>query len=72
MRLCEESGGQLFLPSQKLALYTAFGRIAENLRHEYFIGYTPQNQAKTGKQRSIKIKVLRTDGSAHHKRGYAY
>lgn len=71
-RLCEETGGQLFLPSQKLELFRSFGHIAEDLRHEYFIAYTPLNQARTDKQRSIKIKLLRAEGRAYHKQGYAY
>ncbi|HEV8486911.1 MAG TPA: VWA domain-containing protein [Blastocatellia bacterium] len=71
-RLCEETGGQLFLPSQKLELYQAFGKIAEDLRHEYFIIYNPQNQEKSGKQRSIKIKLMRAEGRAYHKQGYTY
>ena len=71
-RLCEETGGQLFVPSQRLELFRAFGQIADDLRHEYFIVYTPHNQEKTGKQRSVKIKLLRADGRAYHQQGYAY
>jgi Ca-activated chloride channel family protein len=71
-RLCEETGGQLFLPSQQLELYRAFGKITEDLRHEYFIVYNPQNQEKSGKQRSIKIKLMRAEGRAYHKQGYTY
>jgi Ca-activated chloride channel family protein len=71
-RLCEETGGQLFLPSQKLELFRAFSQVAQNLRQEYIVFYTPQNQQKTGKRRAIKIKLIGADGQLYHKQGYTY
>jgi Ca-activated chloride channel family protein len=71
-KLCEETGGQVFLPSQKAELFRAFTQVGEDLRQEYVFFYTPTNQAKNGKQREIKVKLIATDGRAYHKRGYAY
>jgi Ca-activated chloride channel family protein len=71
-RLCEETGGQLFLPSQKVELFRAFNRVAEDLRQEYIIYYTPDNQERTGKFRSIKVKLVGAEGKLYHKRGYVH
>jgi Ca-activated chloride channel family protein len=71
-RLCEQTGGQVFLPSQKLELFRAFAEVAQDLRQEYVIFYRPQNQNKTGKRREIKVKLVRADGRVYHKHGYDY
>lgn len=71
-RLCEETGGQLFLPSEKLALFKAFTEVGKDLRLEYVLFYTPTNQQKTGKPREIKVKLVAADGRLFYKRGYAY
>lgn len=71
-RLCEETGGQVFLPSQKLELFRSFTQIAQDLRQEYVLFYTPTNQAKAGKRREIKVKLVGADGRLYHKQGYVY
>jgi Ca-activated chloride channel family protein len=71
-RLCEETGGQLFLPSEKAELFRAFTQVALDLRQEYVLFYTPTNQAKTAKRREIKVKLVATDGHPYHKQGYVY
>ncbi len=70
--LCEATGGQTFLPSQKLELFRAFSQVARDLRQEYVIFYEPLNQDKTGKKREIKVKLVSADGRLHYKQGYAY
>ena len=71
-QLCEETGGQVFLPSQKIELFRAFSEVAADLRQEYVVFYEPINQDKTGKFREIKVKLIGTDGDLFHKRGYTY
>jgi len=71
-RLCEETGGQLFLPSEKLALFKAFTEVGKDLRLEYVLFYTPTNQQRNTKQREIKVKLVAVDGRPYHKRGYVY
>jgi Ca-activated chloride channel family protein len=71
-QLCEQTGGQVFLPSQKIELFRAFSQVAQDLRQEYVIFYTPQNQDKNGKRREIKVKLVRADGRLYHKQGYVY
>jgi Ca-activated chloride channel homolog len=70
--LCEETGGQVFLPSQKIELFRAFTQVGKDLRQEYVLFYTPQNQSKTGKKREIRVKLVATEGRLYHKQGYSY
>jgi Ca-activated chloride channel homolog len=71
-KLCEATGGQLFLPSQKAELFRAFTQVAQDLRQEYVLFYKPVNQAKSGKAREIKVKLISADGRVYHKEGYTY
>ncbi len=71
-RLCEETGGQIFLPSQKIELFRSFTQIAQDLRQEYVLFYTPTNQARADKKREIKVKLVGADGHLYHKQGYVY
>jgi Ca-activated chloride channel family protein len=71
-RLCEDTGGQVFLPSQKIELFRAFSQVAQDLRQEYVLFYRPENQSRTGKPRNIKVKLVAADGDMHYKRGYSY
>ncbi len=71
-KLCEATGGQIFLPSQKAELFRAFTQVALDLRQEYVIFYKPVNQQKTGKAREIKVKLVSADGRLYHKEGYRH
>jgi Ca-activated chloride channel family protein len=71
-KLCEETGGQVMLPSQKADLFRAFTQVAQDLRQEYVLFYTPTNQAKAGKKREIKVKLVGVDARLYHKQGYVY
>ncbi|HEY7910996.1 MAG TPA: VWA domain-containing protein [Blastocatellia bacterium] len=69
-KLCESTGGQVFLPSEKLQLFKSFSQVAQDLRLEYVLFYKPENQDKTGKPRQIRVKLVNADGRVHHKQGY--
>ncbi len=71
-KLCEATGGQVFLPSQKADLFRAFTQVAMDLRQEYVIFYRPINQQKTNKAREIKVKLVSADGRLYHKEGYRH
>jgi Ca-activated chloride channel family protein len=71
-KLCEATGGQVFLPSKLDQLFRSFSEIADDLRKEYVLFYKPTNQNKTNKEREIKIKLVRAEGELHYKQGYVY
>jgi Ca-activated chloride channel homolog len=71
-RLCEATGGQIFLPSEKIDLFKAFTQVAQDLRQEYVIYYRPTVQEKIAKRREIRLKLVSADGHLSYKEGYTY
>jgi Ca-activated chloride channel homolog len=71
-KLCEETGGQVFLPSEKIELFRAFTQVAVDLRQQYVVYYSPDNQETTGKRRKIEVKLKNADGDLSYKKGYTY
>ena len=51
------SGGEAYFPQDVSELATQFGRVIENLRHRYVIGYTSTNSTRDGKWRSVEIRT---------------
>jgi Ca-activated chloride channel family protein len=71
-RLCEQTGGQVFLPSEKMELFKSFTQVAVDLRQQYIVYYQPENQDRSGKRRKIDVKLRGADGRLWHKDGYTY
>jgi Ca-activated chloride channel family protein len=71
-RLCEETGGQLFLPSQKLELFKSFTQVAQDVRQEYVVYYRPIVQQETHQRREIRVKLVGADGHLAFKTGYTH
>jgi Ca-activated chloride channel homolog len=71
-RLCVDTGGRTFLPYERIELERAFQGISETLTKQYVIFYEPQNTARDGKFRRIKVEVTGFDGKAdvRAKKGY--
>ncbi len=55
--LSSVSGGKAFFPRSALEMDDIFEQIALELRHQYSIGYKPNNFSNDGKWRKIKVKV---------------
>ena len=55
------SGGEAYFPQDVSELASQFGRVIENLRHRFLVGYTSSNPARDGKWRSVEIRA-RTPG----------
>jgi Ca-activated chloride channel family protein len=56
-RLAAPSAGRFFLTRSAKDVGEAFDRIADELRHQYLIGYYPINTKHDGKWRHIKVRV---------------
>ena len=56
----------------EVELFRSFTQVAQDLRQEYVMFYTPTNQAKASKSREIKVKLVGADGRLYHKQGYVY
>jgi VWFA-related protein len=51
------SGGEAYFPQDVSELGAQFGRVIENLRHRYVVGYTSTNSTRDGKWRSVEIRT---------------
>lgn len=59
-QLAEMSGGVLERADRLGDLKTALGKIAEELRHQYLLGYYPTNTQKDDRSRKISVRVTRS------------
>ena len=57
--LAEMSGGVLERADRLGDLKSALGKIAEELRHQYLLGYYPTNRQKDDRSRKISVRVTR-------------
>ena len=65
------TGGRVFRPEATPGgLAAAFEGIAEELRRQYNIGYIPQDEAKFGERKQIKVRVNRTNLVVRARDGY--
>ncbi|HMV51816.1 MAG TPA: VWA domain-containing protein, partial [Blastocatellia bacterium] len=69
-RLAEETGGKIFLPESFDDLGDAYQQVADELRSQYIIFYTPTNPARDGGYRAIRVKVKQPGYRATTRFGY--
>jgi Ca-activated chloride channel family protein len=56
-RLAAPTAGRFVLPRSAKDVREAFDRIADELRHQYLVGYWPINTKEDGKWRRVKVSV---------------
>jgi Ca-activated chloride channel homolog len=69
--LADKSGGRFYYADNTERLRDVFAHIAQELRHQYSIGYYPKNSRETS-TRKIKIKVDAPGVVISARRAYAY
>jgi Ca-activated chloride channel family protein len=67
--ITDDSGGRTEVVSNTSQLGEATARIAEDLNHQYVLGYSPPHQAD-GKYHSIRVRVTREGYKVRARRGY--
>ena len=69
--LSRETGGVVYFPTALSELDAVYGRIAEELRTQYSIGYASSNRKRDGKWRRIVVRAITGDDLlVRHKLGY--
>jgi Ca-activated chloride channel homolog len=69
--LAQESGGRVYFPSSLSELDDVYGRVAEELRTLYSLGYVSHNRRQDGKWRRIVVRVPQREGlEVRHRIGY--
>lgn len=69
-RLAEETGGRVIQVKNENETSIAFQHIANELRTQYLLGYTPTNTKLDGTYRKITVKVPNKDAKVSARRGY--
>jgi VWFA-related protein len=68
--LAQITGGHLHRADTLIDLPAVFGKIADELRTQYSIGYYPTNKARDGKFRKLKVKTARKNVAIRARPGY--
>jgi len=69
-KLSEDTGGRVIDVSRVKDTTAAFKQIADELRTQYLLGYTPSNTNLDGAYRRIEVKVGNRDYKIQARRGY--
>ena len=69
-KLATKTGGQLYVANDRAQLSNAFTKIAEELRHQYSLGYYPQTTLQSGERREIKVRVDQPDVAVRARDSY--
>ena len=69
-QLATKTGGRLYAANERTQLSEAFSKIAEELRHQYSLGYYPQTTLQSGERREIKVRVDRSDVAVRARDSY--
>ena len=69
-RFAEETGGVAFHPFQARDLQQSFANIANELRHQYFILYSPSNFVNDGSFHSVEVRTKLRNATVRVRSGY--
>ncbi len=69
-KLSEETGGRVIEVSHARDTAAAFQEIGEELRTQYFLGYTPSNRDHDGSYRKIRLQARGGNYKVQARRGY--
>jgi len=69
-KLSDDTGGRVIEVSHSKDTAAAFEEIANELRTQYLIGYTPTNTKHDGAFRKIRVQVHNSDYKVQARRGY--
>jgi Ca-activated chloride channel homolog len=68
--LAEKSGGRYIAAPGGQELRDEFAAIAEELGHQYTLGYRPTNRARDGRWRAIQVKLPKPEVTVRTRKGY--
>jgi VWFA-related protein len=69
-KLSNDTGGRVIEVNSSKDVGKAFQEIADELRTQYSLGYTPSNNRRDGSFRKIQLKVRNQDYKIQARRGY--
>jgi VWFA-related protein len=69
-QLAEVTGGRLYKPKSFDALDSIYAEVADELRHQYAIYYTPLNKTRDGGFRKVRVEMTNPSYGATTRVGY--
>jgi VWFA-related protein len=69
-KLSDDTGGRVIDVKRAKDTSAAFQEIADELRTQYLLGYTPTNTKHDGSFRKIRVQVRSGDYKVQARRGY--
>jgi Ca-activated chloride channel family protein len=69
-QLTEATGGRLYKPQSFDALEATYAEVAEELRHQYALYYTPLNKTHDGGFRRVRVESTNPSYQTHTRIGY--
>jgi|SRR5215831_4585694 len=69
-RISRETGGRMYEVSKKQSVAQIYSGIAEELRTQYILGYTPDKESATSGYHRIKLEAKRKDLDVQTRDGY--
>ena len=69
-QIAAATGGRLYKPHSFQALDSTYAEVAEELRHQYALYYTPLNKRRDGSFRRVRVETANPDYQTHTRIGY--
>lgn len=69
-QLTGATGGRLYKPESFDALDSVYKEVAEELRHQYALYYTPHNKSRDGKFRRVRVETAKPEMRVTTRVGY--
>src|SRR5690242_1111468 len=69
-QLTATTGGRLYKPQTFAGLESTYAEVAEELRHQYALYYTPLNKARDGAFRRVRVEMTNPAYQSHTRVGY--
>jgi Ca-activated chloride channel family protein len=69
-QLTEATGGRLYKPRSFDALEATYAEVAEELRHQYALYFTPLNKTRDGGFRRVRVEATNPSYQTHTRIGY--
>jgi Ca-activated chloride channel homolog len=69
-QLALATGGRLYKPKAFDALESTYAEVAEELRHQYALYFTPTNKARDGSFRRVRVETANPAFRSHTRVGY--
>ena len=69
-QLAQATGGRLYRPKSFDALESTYAEVADELRHQYALYFTPLNKARDGSFRRVRVETANPAYRSHTRVGY--